>query len=132
VKKRELQEQLDAAHAEITRLVHIGDLRKREMQQLRIEIECLRDALEMHRKAERHRVRDATAANVSPDSVTELAMARVDLGVAHTTIEDLTLDIERYRDILRMHRKAQDQKTIDEYWTAWLREGYEPKGDYPS
>ena len=132
MKKRELQEQLDAAHAEITRLVHIGDLRKREMQQLRIEIECLRDTLEMHRKAERHRVRDATAANVSPDSVTELAMARVDLGFAHTTIEDLTLDIERYRDILRMHRKAQDQKTIDEYWTAWLREGYEPKGDYPS
>jgi len=34
VKKRELQEQLDAAHAEIARLVHIGDLRKREMQQL--------------------------------------------------------------------------------------------------
>ena len=132
MKKRELQEQLDAAHAEITRLVHIGDLRKREMQQLRIEIECLRDTLEMHRKAERHRVRDATAANVSPDSVTELAMARVDLGFAHTTIEDLTLDIERYRDILRMHRKAQDQKTIDEYWTAWLHEGYEPKGDYPS
>ena len=32
--KRELQEQLDAAHAEIARLVHIGDLRKREMQQL--------------------------------------------------------------------------------------------------
>jgi len=34
VKKRELEEQLDAAHAEIARLVHIGDLRKREMQQL--------------------------------------------------------------------------------------------------
>jgi len=88
-------------------------VKKRE---LRIEIECLRDALEMHRKAERHRAgadwieqsREAWntgAANVSPDSVTELEMARVDLGVAHTTIEDLTLDIERYRDILRMHRK---------------------------
>jgi len=125
VKKRELEEQ-------IASLVHIGDLRKREMRKLRIEIECLRDALEMHRKAERHRVRDATAANVSPDSVTELEMARVDLGVAHTTIEDLTLDIERYRDILRMNRKAQDQKAKDEDWISWLHGRYDVKGDYPS
>jgi len=57
-------------------------------------------------------------------------MARVDLGVAHTTIEDLTLDIERYRDILRMHRKAQDQKAKDEVLgnlAAWgLRDGGPP------
>jgi len=98
-----------------------------EIQKLRIEIECLRDALEMHRKAERHRVRDATAANVSPDSVTELAMARVDLGVAHTTIEDLTLDIERYRDILRMNRNAQAKDEILGNLAAWgLRDGGPP------
>ena len=57
--KRELQEQLDAAHAEIARLVHIGDLRKREMQQLwRLPINGVDDVDDVKAQSEIERLKN--------------------------------------------------------------------------
>ena len=59
MKKRELQEQLDAAHAEIARLVHIGDLRKREMQQLwRLPINGVDDVDDVKAQSEIERLKN--------------------------------------------------------------------------
>ena len=77
MKKRELQEQLDAAHAEIARLVHIGDLRKREMQQLKAQTPDIISAAakdEILGNLAAWGLRDGGPPDVLLDAATELAM----------------------------------------------------------
>ena len=83
---------------------------------------------------------------------TQRAIVEFDLAAAHAEIAQLKAQTQTpdqnpspvalhdgYRNIvtdaatelaMRMHRKAQDQKTMDEDWTAWLHASLQ-KGNYP-